>query len=164
MSLFCSIKSNLPCSIKYSLFTSINSEDYIRLFIGDTLIHDYDDYAINWNSPWLNYCDGFFITINNKNDNCLIPDGKTLSEQRTVISLQCWVKNSSSALLQTNLLRFTSGRRGTTRSCWEHQLLWQTTSPTGLVPCCVFVIWPFCVYLFAKAASCCKHYNWWWVV
>ncbi len=55
----------------YSLFISINSEDYIRLFTADSLIHDYNDYVINWNSPWLNYCK--YIAINDKNDNCPIP-------------------------------------------------------------------------------------------
>ncbi len=54
------MKSNLCCSMDYSLFTSMNNEDYSMLFIADTLIHDCDDYAINWNSAWLNYW-GFFL-------------------------------------------------------------------------------------------------------
>ncbi len=48
-------KSNLHCSVDYSLLVSMNGEDYIRLFRADTLIHDYDYYVINSNSPQINY-------------------------------------------------------------------------------------------------------------
>ncbi len=47
VSLLCSVKSNLHCSVDDSLFSNMNSEGYIGLFIAHTLIHDYDDYAIN---------------------------------------------------------------------------------------------------------------------
>ncbi len=67
-------KSKLHCSVDYSLFTSLNSEDYIRLFIADTLIYECGNYAINWNSPLLNYCVCFYV-INHKNNNRPIPIG-----------------------------------------------------------------------------------------
>ncbi len=44
---------------------------FIRLFIADFVNHFYDNYAIDENSPQLNYF--VFITINNKNNNCPIP-------------------------------------------------------------------------------------------
>ncbi len=42
-----SIKSNLYYSVDYLVFTRMNNEDYMRLFIADTFIHNYDDYVIN---------------------------------------------------------------------------------------------------------------------
>ncbi len=38
------------CNMDYSLFTSMNSDDYIRLFITDTLSYDYDNNTIIQNS------------------------------------------------------------------------------------------------------------------
>ncbi len=77
-------ESSLHYIVDHSLLTRMNSEDYIRLFITDTLTHDYDNYAINWNSPWLNYC--VFIVVNNKkNDNNPIPNSGTALQLQDVL-------------------------------------------------------------------------------
>ncbi len=87
------MKYILHCSMDCSLFTSMHS---------DTVIHDY---VSNRHSPLLHYC--VSIAINNKNDNCPIPncDAHTFSCNKYFTALR-FKKFQKSILCIAILLKF----------------------------------------------------------
>ncbi len=99
-------KSALFYKVQLALQHGLFTHSHINLFIADTLIYNYDDYAINCNTPRLKYC--VFIMIDDKNNNCLIPNLLILTFEVTQ-NLYLVIKNFD--VITKNNVLFPIGQR-----------------------------------------------------